>query len=44
MLVASEMARLHAFIDEHRDVIVKKLDGMGGTMIFRVPPTTPTAT
>ena len=35
-LVASEMARIHAFIDEHRDVIVKKLDGMGGTMIFRV--------
>jgi glutathione synthase len=35
-LVASEMDRLHAFIDEHRDVIVKKLDGMGGTMIFRV--------
>ena len=27
---------LHAFIDEHRDVVVKKLDGMGGTMIFRV--------
>jgi glutathione synthase len=36
MLVASAMARLHAFIDEHRDVVVKKLDGMGGTMIFRV--------
>jgi glutathione synthase len=35
-LVASEMDRVHAFIDEHRDVIVKKLDGMGGTMIFRV--------
>jgi glutathione synthase len=35
-LVASDMARVHAFIDEHRDVIVKKLDGMGGTMIFRV--------
>jgi glutathione synthase len=35
-LVASEMARIHAFIDEHRDVVVKKLDGMGGTMIFRV--------
>ena len=35
-LVASDMARLHAFIDEHRDVVVKKLDGMGGTMIFRV--------
>jgi glutathione synthase len=35
-LVASEMARIHAFIDEHRDSVVKKLDGMGGTMIFRV--------
>lgn len=38
-LVASEMARIHAFIDEHQDVIVKKLDGMGGTMIFRVSAT-----
>jgi len=36
MLVSGEMARIHAFIDQHRDVIVKKLDGMGGTMIFRV--------
>jgi glutathione synthase len=36
MVVASDMALLHAFIDEQRDVIVKKLDGMGGTMIFRV--------
>ena len=35
-LVASDMARIHAFIDAHRDVVVKKLDGMGGTMIFRV--------
>ena len=35
-LVTAEMARVHAFIDEHRDVIVKKLDGMGGTSIFRV--------
>ncbi len=35
-LVASDMQRIHAFIDAHRDVIVKKLDGMGGTMIFRV--------
>ena len=35
-LVASEMATVHAFIDEHRDVVLKKLDGMGGTMIFRV--------
>ena len=35
-LVAAEMARIHAFIDAHRDVVVKKLDGMGGTLIFRV--------
>ena len=34
--VTSDMARLHAFIDAHKDVIVKKLDGMGGTSIFRV--------
>jgi len=36
MLVASDMARIHDFIDAQGDVIVKKLDGMGGTMIFRV--------
>ncbi len=35
-LVASDMARVHAFIEEHGDAIVKKLDGMGGAMIFRV--------
>ncbi len=35
-LVTQEMARIHAFIEQHRDVIVKKLDGMGGTSIFRV--------
>jgi len=35
-MVTSDMARVHAFIDEHQDVIVKKLDGMGGTSIFRV--------
>lgn len=35
-LVAREMANVHAFIDAQGDVIVKKLDGMGGTMIFRV--------
>jgi glutathione synthase len=35
-LVTSDAARLHAFIDEHADVVVKKLDGMGGAMIFRV--------
>ena len=35
-LVTADMARVHAFIDEHTDVILKKLDGMGGTSIFRV--------
>jgi glutathione synthase len=35
-LVSRQMERIHGFIDEHRDVIVKKLDGMGGTSIFRV--------
>ena len=35
-MVTSDMARLHAFIDLHKMVIVKKLDGMGGTSIFLV--------
>ena len=35
-LVASDMARIQDFIEDHGDVVVKKLDGMGGTMIFRV--------
>ncbi len=35
-LIASGLAEIHAFIDTHRDVILKKLDGMGGTSIFRV--------
>jgi glutathione synthase len=35
-LVARDMARIHEFIAAHGDVVVKKLDGMGGTMIFRI--------
>jgi glutathione synthase len=35
-LVASDMDIVHAFVEAHRDVILKKLDGMGGAMIFRV--------
>lgn len=35
-MVTSDVARLQTFIDVHQDVIVKKLDGMGGTSIFRV--------
>ena len=29
-MVASDMQRMHGFIDLHQDVILKKLDGMGG--------------
>jgi glutathione synthase len=35
-LVASDAGRLRAFHDEHRDIILKPLDGMGGVGIFRV--------
>lgn len=35
-LVTADMARVHAFIDTEGDTILKKLDGMGGTSIFRV--------
>ena len=35
VLVSREMGRLREFHEEHRDVIYKPLDGMGGTAIFR---------
>ncbi len=35
-LVTSDMTHLHGFIDTHQDMVLKKLDGMGGTMIFRI--------
>jgi glutathione synthase len=35
-LVSREAQRLHAFIDEHRDAVLKRLDVMGGENIFRV--------
>ena len=35
-LVTRNMARLKAFHDKHQDVIVKPLDGMGGTGVFRL--------
>ena len=34
--VSADMARLAAFVDEHRDCIIKPLDGMGGASIFRL--------
>jgi glutathione synthase len=35
-LVTRDMAMLQAFIDEHRDAVLKPLSGMGGAGIFRV--------
>jgi glutathione synthase len=35
-LVARRMDELQSFVDEHRDVVLKRLDGMGGAGIFRV--------
>ena len=40
-LVTASRTRLRAFVDEHADVIVKPLDGMGGTGIFRLTPHDP---
>ncbi|GAA0317751.1 glutathione synthase [Psychrobacter aestuarii] len=35
-IVTSRQAHIRKFIQEHQDVIVKPLDGMGGTGIFRL--------
>jgi glutathione synthase len=35
-LVTRDAARIDAFVDEHEDVIIKPLDGMGGSSIFRI--------
>ncbi len=35
-LMARGMPELQKFIDEHRDVVLKRLDGMGGHGVFRV--------
>jgi glutathione synthase len=35
-LVSREAARIHAFIDAEADVVVKRLDVMGGENVFRV--------
>lgn len=40
-LVTSSMARIRRFHDQYRDIIVKPLDGMGGTGIFRVSESDP---
>lgn len=35
-LVTREQSHIRAFLDEHKDIILKPLDGMGGASIFRV--------
>jgi glutathione synthase len=35
-LVSQQYAPIRAFLAEHQDIIVKPLDGMGGTGIFRI--------
>ena len=35
-LVTREAQRIRNFLDEHQDIILKPLDGMGGASIFRV--------
>lgn len=40
-LVTTSSARLKAFIEHHKDAIIKPLDGMGGAGIFRLRPDDP---
>jgi glutathione synthase len=40
-LVTRDAHRIGEFIDEHEDVVVKPLDGMGGASIFRVTESDP---
>lgn len=40
-LVSRDAARIQAFIDEQREVVVKRLDVMGGEHVFRVRPDDP---
>jgi glutathione synthase len=40
-LVARSASQLHAFIDEHADVVLKPLFGMGGQSVFRVTDSDP---
>lgn len=37
-LVTASQARIKAFYQQHQDIIVKPLDGMGGSGIFRIAP------
>ena len=39
--VSRDIGRLKEFLDEHDDIIVKPLDGMGGASVFRVQKSDP---
>jgi len=39
--VSREIKRLKEFLDEHGDIIVKPLDGMGGASVFRIQTNDP---
>ncbi len=40
-IVSKKVIDIRAFIEEHYDVILKPLDGMGGSSIFKVTPADP---
>src|SRR5699024_12329391 len=37
-MVTSQIAHLHKFYKEHKDVVIKPLDGMGCERVFRLRP------
>ena len=41
VLITANAERIKQFYKEHRDIILKPLDGMGGASIFRVKPNDP---
>jgi len=40
-LVSRDMARIRAFHEQHEDIVVKPLDGMGGSGVFRLTKSDP---
>jgi len=40
-LVTCDISRLHAFVNQHFDAIIKPLDSMGGASVFRLRPDDP---
>ena len=40
-LVTSDLSLLRSFIEDHKDTVIKPLDGMGGSSIFRIRSSDP---